>query len=1163
MGRSIYDLIHSSSVIGPQGPSSDAPKSPNSPELFISDDETKTLPIEPKEVTDSVKPTPSGVVMSVDPVTSEVLLTAPRDWNPFVRRDPSKPKRKVPTGEEVSVRLSDPETGDRLTLEDIDWRSSVDLLANYDSLSEEEKRGLEKDEQLQAAMDAIAKDISAKGASLSQNDPPSDTKPFSPTKAGNSAREIFGTATPSIMASQPTHPILTSAQISKSSPPTASVGNAGFMAKTQPFIGTFENSAFNTAKFQSTDILGQPSSANPQHQLTPHITSPPSSMPRTSPFSQKSVFGKPNLAAKPSSSTNSPALKSPFTTDTALKSTDSSTNTNLSRNLSAATSSDVRPSKRPFSPQTVPGNSSPAPSPPAENPYATDKNSASKIKAVFQQGLARDSSKRSVAKPATIFSKDIRLENPNNQPKIPPTPASQRAYLVSNTPGQSIIFDETTPISAEDLEDMKRSILQSSGGRLIEMSDTPGQSIVFDENPQINAEELEEIEQTILQSSLERPRELIPTSSSSKSQASSSQGQATASLFQSTNPKEQPAQSFFPKSGSEKSASQAAQSNEQTASIDETSGLQHAGKQQDSSSALPTFSTQASSSQSKSKDNLFSFTSVVKPDEAPAHTKVLEDARRAIQAQSPGLSINGPSEEPKSNSKDSSPRLGRDVTYAAAITPSPLTPSPIGLGSSASTSSVHSQPTIGSKLGPSPTTASPSFTFGTSSRDISHRANSVFQKDTGRIPSPSDFVTPTQENSHSTTLDHLANSLMSGENGLMEHFLYFTLDEIIKGAVRQVEDERSWQEAGEARMLLLATKYGKKWRKLAWGRSLRRKRNLLKHSPHMRELMRKKPIVPEDLFNSISNPKQRYSDADLLNRSGSSFNIERGNDKLPPPPSHLGKRKSLPNSLETPPKKQRVGERSEDGGEKRKERQHRRSKTSTLLRPARSVRLSYSELRDMAALGPPVKADTTQTDYFLLKSYGIDPDTTIIPKTERKRYLEMLEDNHDKETIVAKRRKPSPPGSESRPQRTPSSRVSPNPALKATVGSPIGTPELPAWAAFTTPEGLSEHDALMAEARYISKVMAESTTWYQEAAQFVSNNPQHKRAYTSQTPETAKEKALREFQRTPSRTEQRLMKSTGLSKLSLFPKTASKATLSTTPKGTPNRGTCADDAIEL
>lgn len=1155
MGRSIYDLIHCSSAIEVQSADSNALKSPSSPGLFISDEETKKTPTEPKAATDSAKRTPSSVVTSVDPLTSDLLLTAPPDWNPFVGQDPSRPKRKVPTGEEVSVDLLDPETGDSLTLEDIDWRANVDLLATYDSLSEEEKRALGSDEQLQAMMDAISNDISAKGASLSQNNSPSNTKPFSQTKTGNPAREILGTATLPVMASQPAKPVPTSAWISKSSSPIASFGNPGFMANTQPTISSFGNPAVNSAKFQSADILGRPSLANPQPQVTPLAASLSSSTPKASPFSQSSVFERSSLAAKPSYSTNSAQLKRPIAAETAFNSTGSTANTNISRNLPAAASS----SKRAFSPQPVFGHSSPASNPPAENPYATDKDAAIKIKAVFQQGLARDPSKKPVAKPSTIFSKNIEPNSPIAQPSNPPGPSGQSEYPVSSGPGHSIIFDEP-PISAKELEDIKRSILQSSGGRPIELSNAPGQSIVFDESPPISAEEFEDIKQTILQSSGERPRE--------SSSTSSSQGQQTASLSQPTKPKEQPFQSFFPKSGSEKRSFATAQSKGQNFSVDESSTgpklseewLQNTSRPKDSISTSSTFSTQASSSKPKLKESLLSFPPVAKPDEAPDHTKILEDARRAIQAQNPGLSINGPSEELKSKSQDSSPQLGRDVSNVAANALPTLTPSPTGRAPSAK-SPVHSPPIVGSKPGPSSTAESPSFTFGTSSGDISNSANSVMQKDTSRIPSPSDFTNSTNANSHSTTLDHLASFLMSGENGLMEHFSNFTMDEVIKSAMRQVEDERSWKEAGEARMLLLATKYGKKWRKLAWGRSLRRKRNLLKDSPHIRELMQKRPIVSEDILNSISNPKKCHSDADLLTKSGTSSNIERGIGILPPPPSHLGKRKSLPSSLGTPPKKQRVGERVEDGAAKRKERQHKRSKTTTLL--PKGVHLSYSELRDMAASGPPVKADTTQTDYFLLKSYGIDPDTTIIPKTGRKRYLEMLEDKYDGENMIAKRRKPSPLESEPHSPRTPSSRVSSKTAPKATPGLPTSTPEPPAWTTFTPREGLSEHDALMAEARYISKVMAESTTWYQEATQFVGNTPQLKRSCTSQTPETAKEKALREFQRTPSRTEQRLMKSTGVSKFSLYPKVTSKDRLSTTPKGTPKQGTSAGDAIEL
>lgn len=1195
MGRSIYDLIHCSSAIEAQSPDSNAVKLPSSPGLFISDEETKKTPTEPKAATDWAKPTPSGVFTSVDPLTSDLLLTAPPDWNPFVGRDGSRPKRKVPTGEEVSVNLLDPETGDSLTLEDIDWRANVDLLGTYDSLSEEEKRALESDEQLQAMMDAIANDISAKGASLSQNNSPSNAKPSSQTKTRNPAREVLGTATHPGMASQPANPTPTSAWNSKSSSTIASFGNPGFIANTQPTTSSFGNPAINSAKFQSADILGRPSLANPQPQVTPLVTSLSSSIPYASPFSKSSEFERSSLAAKPSYPINSAQLKRPIGAGTAFNSTGLTANTSLPRNLLAATSS----SKRTFSPQPVFGHSTPATDPPAENPYATDKDAANKIKAAFQQGLARDPSKKPVAKPSTIFSKNIELNSPISQPSNPPGPSGENGYPVSsdtghsivfdenpirakeledikrsllqnsggnpielsNAPGQSIVFDET-PISAKELEDIKRSILKSSGGQPIELSNAPGQSIVFDESPPTSAEVIEDIKQRTLESSCERLRELSSTSSS--------QGQPTASSFQPTKRKDQPFQSFFPKSGSEKRTFEAAQSKGQNFSVDEYSTgsklseewLQNASRPKDSISTSSAFSTQASSFQPKLKESLFSFPPVAKPDEAPDHTKTLEDARRAIQAQNPGLSINGPSEELKSKSQDSSPQLGRDVSNVAANALSTLKPSPIGRGSSA-TSPVHSPPR--SKPGPTSTAEPSSFTFVTSSGDTPNSANNIKQNDTNPMPSPSNFTNTTNENSYSPTLDHLANFLMSGENGLMEHFSNFTLDDVIKSAMRQVDDERSWKEAGEARMLLLATKYGKKWRKLAWGRSLRRKRNLLKDSPHIRELIQKRPIVSEDILDSISNPKKCYRDADLLTKSGRSSTTERGTGILPPPPSHLGKRKSLPSSLGTP-KKQRVGERVEDGAAKRKESQHKRSKTMTLLPPGKGVHLSYSELRDMAASGPPVKADTTQTDYFLLKSYGIDPDTTIIPKTGRKRYLEMLEDKYDKENMIAKRRKPSPLESEPhspRTTRTSSSRVSPKIAPKATPGLPTSTPEPSAWATFTPREGLSEHDALMTEARYISKVMAESTTWYHEATQFVGNTPQLKRSCTSQTPETAKEKALREFQRTPSRTEQRLMRSTGVSKFSLYPKVTSKDRPSTTPKGAPKQGTSAEDAIEL
>lgn len=141
-------------------------------------------------------------------------------------------------------------------------------------------------------------------------------------------------------------------------------------------------------------------------------------------------------------------------------------------------------------------------------------------------------------------------------------------------------------------------------------------------------------------------------------------------------------------------------------------------------------------------------------------------------------------------------------------------------------------------------------------------------------------------------------------------------------------------------------------------------------------------------------------------------------------------------------------------------------------------------------IGKP-KLDTTRTDYFLLKSRGIDPDTPIVPLTNRKRSRE--EAQLANKIPVSKALKPT---RESRPS------------------SPI--------------TNLKEADprsdeALFARVRQVREAMAEGISWYR-AERVKHRLSAASSKISSPRAETEKEKRLREFQFTPSRTEQRLRK---------------------------------------
>ena len=358
----------------------------------------------------------------------------------------------------------------------------------------------------------------------------------------------------------------------------------------------------------------------------------------------------------------------------------------------------------------------------------------------------------------------------------------------------------------------------------------------------------------------------------------------------------------------------------------------------------------------------------------------------------------------------------------------------------------------------------------------------------------------------------------------------------------------------------------------------------------MREMARNSPQQPENLEGSL-----------LVDENGRG---RQGTDLMAPPLRN--KRKSLPDDVdlrsqqtaETPlSKKQRRDERIQElqlFTSRRIENHHNRSRT--LETPISSSRArghsnslssfhpdfshlgngsisSHSMLQKVRHLVPSVKTDTTRTDYFLLKSRGIDSNTTLVPRTNRKRPRE------EPQPEGIKIRKPSPPDARSddlvprtnrkRPSDEPHSdgiktrkpsppdphsralgKTSAN-GVKLSTSTPTRInftknirPLTPAAAtnsstndgqlsksAPTAPanDDYDSDEALFAQARAIRQAMKEDLAWYRAkckksrfSASTSSDSSQKKKGEISPRTETEKERRLREFKSTPSRTEQRL-----------------------------------------
>ena len=154
------------------------------------------------------------------------------------------------------------------------------------------------------------------------------------------------------------------------------------------------------------------------------------------------------------------------------------------------------------------------------------------------------------------------------------------------------------------------------------------------------------------------------------------------------------------------------------------------------------------------------------------------------------------------------------------------------------------------------------------------------------------------------------------------------------------------------------------------------------------------------------------------------------------------------------------------------------------------------------------RSDTTRTDYFRLKALGIDPETPLVPRTARKRPRADALDVGEKRIKITT-------------SSTPGSREN---ASVVTEDSGTTMSLQPRSVAHEEGEEEDSDEALLRQMRNVRDTMSESISWF--IAEGAKNQPAISKKPRPDSNETAKEKRLREFTSTPSRTEQRL-RSTG------------------------------------
>lgn len=397
-------------------------------------------------------------------------------------------------------------------------------------------------------------------------------------------------------------------------------------------------------------------------------------------------------------------------------------------------------------------------------------------------------------------------------------------------------------------------------------------------------------------------------------------------------------------------------------------------------------------------------------------------------------------------------------------------------------------------------------------------------------------------------LDTLAHDLVCENDGYLSQYLQHSVDPIVIKAMAKVMRQEERQTVMIAREFLLSTKYGRKWRNITYKRALRRKGQdkRKRFAESMQEMAR-------DAKRASNGPADFESPAEKRPRA------------MPPPPKPMAsilKNQGLPNQTT----KKRSAEETDDprlskklnrspppSGNGRVKSHHKRSQTlgdlshasgsagtsqkqrlffSPKSAKAVDAGLSIDAMREKARrtripLGPQ---DTTKTDYFLLKSHGLDPDTPLNPALRKRGAPEEDDIWAPSPKRISTLRSyrlstQSAPSSGSRKRlasnedeiSAPSpKRVSPlreqTISTRPTTNGESSTTNAQTSNAVST-AAKDDDEALFAQVRQVREAMSESVSFYRDALRRSSS-------------ETEKEKKFREFKYTPSRSETRL-KATG------------------------------------
>ncbi|KAL2419848.1 SAC3 family protein 1 [Exophiala dermatitidis] len=363
---------------------------------------------------------------------------------------------------------------------------------------------------------------------------------------------------------------------------------------------------------------------------------------------------------------------------------------------------------------------------------------------------------------------------------------------------------------------------------------------------------------------------------------------------------------------------------------------------------------------------------------------------------------------------------------------------------------------------------------------------------------------------------NLATVALLRKNGMMQHYIEYTLPDLLRTALNQHRLEVHDTAVASIRSRILARKFGYIWRTRAWRNSLNRRaknrRQLFAQTIRAEEERKKRSEEElEEILRATQETKRLQQEVEQAAETRRAKLSVRADNN----PGKVAGQKRKSSSGQEQPQPILASSRNGTASATPANKGHKRSRTlGTFSEPSnrtlRNMQPPGVSFRPSRSKPPPhvsifsarstfgrsvsghqnlrestsgQKVDTTHTDYFKLKAMGIDPETPIIPDTEATLALRKRREEEERKAALARASRPTTRLSSSSLQGSPSAGTASPPAFSPLMASPAAPTRAPA-AQHQQPVIRAApspvEDDFLKQIREAREALAEQAQWFKE-----------------------------------------------------------------------------------